>query len=85
MDKPSADINKPHDQLNIGNPLHQNECIRHQIVCNHMIDALTTDASKGAQSLHQQRRARGAADGLLPNINLKPASTVSSRAKWFKY
>jgi hypothetical protein len=32
-------INKPHDQLNIGNPLHQNECIIHQIVCKHMIDA----------------------------------------------
>jgi hypothetical protein len=26
-----ADINKPHDQLNIGNPFHQNECVRHQI------------------------------------------------------
>jgi hypothetical protein len=37
MVKPLADIKKPHDQLKIGNPLHQKECIRHQIVCNHII------------------------------------------------
>jgi hypothetical protein len=40
MEEPLADINKPHDQLKIGNPLQQNECKRHQILCNHMIDAI---------------------------------------------